>query len=83
MATPPAVAQSQVFDPIAMIDRLIQEAVAQRLPQLPAPEAGSLVPVRDLATPPQSSAIADSTSRRMSDVLNEFLKPWIASVSTR
>jgi hypothetical protein len=75
MATPPAVAQSQVFDPVAMIDRLIQEAVAQQLPQLPAPQAGSLVPVRDLATPLQSSAIADSTLRRMSDVLAEFLKP--------
>ena len=45
---PPATAQQpQVFDPV-MIDRLILEAVAQRLPQLPTPQAGSLVPVRDL-----------------------------------
>jgi len=73
--TLPAVAQSQVFDPITMIDRLIQDAIAQRLPQLPPPQASPLVPVRDLAAFPQSGVIAESTSRRMSEVLVEFLKP--------
>ena len=61
---PAAVRQEEErkFDPIAMIDRLIQDAVAQRLPQLPPPQAGSLVPVRDLAASPRSSAVAESTS---------------------
>lgn len=74
-ATSVVPAQAQIFDPVAMIDRLIQDAIAQRLPQLPPPQAGSLVPVRDLAASPQSSATAESISRRMSDVLTEFLKP--------
>jgi integrase len=73
--TLPPVAQSQVLDPIAMIDRLIQDAVAHRLPQLPPPQASLPVPVRDLAASPQSGVIAESTSRRMSEVLVEFLKP--------
>ena len=61
---PAAPTQAQPFDPIAMIDRLVQDAVAQRLPQIPAQQAArsSLPPnsrrcparTRLLNTPPAS-----------------------------
>jgi hypothetical protein len=68
-------APSQAFDPIATIDRLIQDAVAQRLPQLVPPQAGSLVPVSNLVPSSQLNAVAETISHHMSDVLAEFLKP--------
>ncbi|MBW7963559.1 site-specific integrase [Bradyrhizobium sp. BR 10261] len=67
--TPPVV---QPFDPIAMIDRLVQDAVAQRLQVLPAPNVGSISPAAD---PACNNQAAENNSCRMSDVLAEFLKP--------
>lgn len=74
-ATPTTPAMAQPFDPIAMIDRLVQDAVAQRLPLLAAPTVGSIAPAAEPTVPALTDDTAESTSRRMSDVLAEFLKP--------
>lgn len=74
-ATPATPAVAQPFDPIAMIDRLVQDAVAQRLPMLAAPKVGSIAPAAEPAEPPPTDDTTESTSCRMSDVLAEFLKP--------
>lgn len=71
-ATPPV---SQAFDPVAMIDRLVQDAVAQRLPLLSAANVGSISPTSEPAASAATEATAESSSCRMSDVLVEFLKP--------
>ena len=74
--TAPAVAAAtQPFDPIAMIDRLIQNAVAQRLPLLPALQVGSISPAPEPAVSAPTEEAAGTSSSRMSDVLAEFLKP--------
>ena len=76
--TPPTVptkGEEQKFDPIAMIDRLIQVAVAQRLPPVPAPQAGSIARFPEPAVPPRTADTSENTSARMSDVLADFLKP--------
>ncbi len=70
---PAAPVTAQPFDPIAMIDRLVQDAVAQRLPLLPAPNVGSISPAPDPVAPTEEAA--DNNSCRMSEVLAEFLKP--------
>ncbi|MGL9622326.1 hypothetical protein QRQ56_30515 [Bradyrhizobium sp. U531] len=66
---------AQPFDPIAMIERLVQDAVAQRLRLLPAPKVGSISPAPEPAglSPPVEAA--KTTASRMSEVLVEFLKP--------
>lgn len=71
----PTAAEEQRFDPIAVIDRLIQDAVAQRLPQVPAPQVGSIAPPSEPAVSLGTDDTAESTSRRMSEVLADFLKP--------
>ncbi|UPJ71828.1 site-specific integrase [Bradyrhizobium sp. 187] len=70
---PPATAQP--FDPIAMIDRLVQDAVAQRLQLLPASNVGSISPAPEPAVSTRTEEAAGTKSCRMSDVLAEFLKP--------
>ncbi|MHC2244298.1 site-specific integrase [Bradyrhizobium elkanii] len=72
---PAAPAVAQPFDPIAMIDRLVQDAVAQRLPLLPAQKVGSISPVSEPAVCAPTGEAAEDNSCRMSDVLAEFLKP--------
>jgi len=72
---PAAPAQAQPFDPIAIIDRLVQDAVAQRLPQLPALQASSILPTPEPAAPPRTDEAAENTSSLMSEVLADFLKP--------
>jgi hypothetical protein len=69
-ATPTA--EAQRFDPIAVIDRLIQDAVAQRLPQIPAPRAGSIAPLPAAAAPQPPEEVADNTSRHMSGSAGGF-----------
>lgn len=71
--TTPAIAQP--FDPIAMIDRLVQDAIAQRLPLLQPPQAGSISPAAELAVQARTEEAVENNSSRMSDVLAEFLKP--------
>ena len=74
--TGPAVpAIAQPFDPIAMIDRLIQDAVAQRLPLLPALQVGPISPAPEPAVSAHTGEVAETSSSRMSDLLAEFLKP--------
>ncbi|WP_456684358.1 site-specific integrase [Bradyrhizobium elkanii] len=58
-----------------MIDRLVQDAVAQRLPLLPAQKVGSISPVSEPAVCAPTGEAAEDNSCRMSDVLAEFLKP--------
>ncbi|WP_441260611.1 site-specific integrase [Bradyrhizobium sp. 521_C7_N1_3] len=72
---PAAPAVAQPFDPIAMFDRLVQDAVAQRLPLLPAQKVGSISPVSEPAVCAPTGEAAEDNSCRMSDVLAEFLKP--------
>jgi len=73
--TPATPAMAQPFDPIAMIDRLVQDAVAQRLPLLPAPNVGSISPAPEPAASARTEEAAENNSCRMSEVLAEFLKP--------
>ncbi len=72
---PAAPTQAQPFDPIAMIDRLVQDAVAQRLPQIPAQQASSIVPTPELAALPRTDEATEHTTSLMSEVLADFLKP--------
>ncbi|WP_245344142.1 hypothetical protein [Bradyrhizobium japonicum] len=74
-------APPDAFDPIAMIDRLVQDAVTQRLAQLVpanvAPLAPSIAPLAIIA-PTESINSGDpaaSVSDRMSSLLQEFLRP--------
>ena len=73
--TPITPAHAQRFDPIAMIDRLVQDAVARRLPLLPEPQVGSISPAAEPAVHARTEEPGESNSCRMSDVLAEFLKP--------
>ena len=74
-------ARPEAFDPIAMIDRLVQDAVAQRVAQLVpanvAPLAPSIAPLAVIAPsqPTNSDDPAASSSDRMSSLLQEFLRP--------
>lgn len=74
-------ARPDAFDPIAMIDRLVQDAVAQRVAQLMpanvAPLAPSIAPLAVLAPtqPTNSDDPTASSSDRMSSLLQEFLRP--------
>lgn len=73
--------RSDTFDPIAMIDRLVQDAVAQRVGRLVpgnvAPLAPGIAPVEttDPNEPAKSDGPTPSTSDRMSVLLQEFLRP--------
>jgi hypothetical protein len=73
--------RSEAFDPIAMIDRLVQDAVAQRVAQLvPAnvvPLAPAVTPTETGAPtePAKSDGLTANTSDRMSAVLQQFLRP--------
>lgn len=66
---------AQPFDPIAMIDRLVQDAVAQRLSLLPASQVGSTSPAPEPAVSSPTDDAVENASWRMSDVLADFLKP--------
>jgi len=73
--------RSETFDPIAMIDRLVQDAVAQRVAQLVptnvAPLAPAIAPT-ETGNPnasPGSESLSASTPDLMSDLLQEFLRP--------
>jgi integrase len=63
----------QTFDPVAIIDRLVKDAVAQRLPLLPTIPLASLAPGPEAIG--QAITTADSNSPRMSEVLKEFMRP--------
>lgn len=73
--------RSETFDPIAMIDRLVQDAVAQRVAKLVPANVAPLAPA--IAPPvivaPTELAKSDgppaSTPDRMSVLLQEFLRP--------
>ncbi len=73
--------RSETFDPIAMIDRLVQDAVAQRVGQLVpgnvAPLAPTIAPTETGAPieVAKSDAPTASTPDRMSALLQEFLRP--------
>lgn len=73
--------RTESFDPIALIDRLVQDAVAQRVAQLVpgnvAPLAPTLAPTEtgDASGLAKSNAPTQSTSDRMSALLREFLQP--------
>jgi integrase len=77
----PAPVRSETFDPIAMIDRLVQDAVAQRVAQLVPANVAPLAPtIVTMDTPaPDNSVEAGnptaSTSDPMSVLLQEFLRP--------
>lgn len=72
---------AEKFDPITMIDRLVQDAVAQRVAQLVpgnvAPLAPTFAPTETggASEPAKSSAPIQSISDRMSALLQEFLRP--------
>ena len=68
----PAPVRAQIIDPVAMIDRLIQDAVAQRLKQIPSPQVGPLAPPDEI-TP--TTTTAEPPSPHMSEVLAKFLAP--------
>ncbi|MBR1212860.1 site-specific integrase [Bradyrhizobium sp. JYMT SZCCT0180] len=78
---PASTGRPQTFDPIAMIDRLVQDAVAQRVAQLVpanvAPLAPAIAPtVPGVPTePPRPEGAATGSSDRMSALLQEFLRP--------
>jgi integrase len=78
-ATPPA--RSETFDPIAMIDRLVQDAVAQRVAQLVPNNVAPLAPANTPTDtgnpnePAKSEGPTASTPDRMSVLLQEFLRP--------
>jgi integrase len=73
--------QSERYDPMAMIDRLVQDAVAQRVAQLVpgnvAPLAPMLAPAEtaDPSASSKSESPTASTADRMSVLLQEFLRP--------
>jgi integrase len=69
-----APARSETFDPIAMIDRLVKDAVAQRVAHLSPVEAGPLAPAIPPAEP-HSLSHAKGASVRMSAALEQFLLP--------
>jgi hypothetical protein len=78
-ASPP---RSEAFDPITMIDRLVQDAVAQRVAQLVPANVAPLAPA--IITPMETGAPAPievarsdapTASDRMSPLLQEFLRP--------
>ncbi|SCB54049.1 SAM domain (Sterile alpha motif) [Bradyrhizobium shewense] len=71
--TGPAIAQP--FDPIALIDRLVRDAVAQRLPGFPVLHVGSIWPIVEPEVSALTEKVAERNCCRMSDVLAEFLKP--------
>ena len=79
--SPPAPPQSEAFDPIALIDRLIQDAVAQRVtnvvpnsvPPLAPTTAGTAAPTVDAS--PETSRPSVSASDHMSALLAEFMRP--------
>jgi integrase len=75
MVAPGAPTQAQPFDPIAMIDRLVQDAVAQRRSQLSALQASSIVPIPECAAAPRPGETAEHGCSLMSEVLADFLKP--------
>lgn len=58
-----------------MVDRLVQDAVAQRLPLLPAPQVGSILPAPEPPAYAHTDEAAENNFCRMSDVLTAFLKP--------
>ncbi|MET4220812.1 integrase [Bradyrhizobium sp. LB7.2] len=58
-----------------MFDRLVQDAVAQRLLLLPLPQVGSISPASEPAAQIRTEEPAENTSNRMSEVLADFLKP--------
>lgn len=80
-ANAPSPVQSETFDPIAMIDRLVQDAVAQRVAQFVPGNVVPLTPPTALretgasTEPAKSDGLTASTSERMSTVLQEFLQP--------
>lgn len=73
--------RSKTFDPIAMIDRLVQDAVAQRVAQLVPANVAPLAPaIVETATPgsreaAQTGSASASAPDRMSVLLQEFLRP--------
>jgi hypothetical protein len=75
----PAPLRPENFDPVAIIDRLVQDAVAQRIAQyVPAAAAAPLVPAVNTNTDdPSATAEGSATNdvNRLSDVLAKFLKP--------
>ena len=74
-ASPPAgPVHPEKLDPVAMIHRLVQDAVAQQLNQIPRPQAVPLAPGSDEITPTHSAA-AMASSPHMSEVLAKFLAP--------
>ena len=79
-AMPPV--RSEMFDPIVMIDRLVQDAVAQRMAQLVPGNVAPLAPATALTgtgdrndEPRESNGPTTSTPDRMSVLLQEFLRP--------
>ncbi|MDE1932838.1 site-specific integrase [Bradyrhizobium sp.] len=73
--------QAQTFDPIVMIDRLVQDAVARRMAELVPANVAPLAPA---IAPPEAAVSKEpakpemhpaSASDRMSVLLQEFLKP--------
>lgn len=73
--------RSEGFDPIAMIDRLVKDAVTQRVAQLVPANVVALAPAisptetRAAIEPAKSDGLTASTSDRMSSLLQEFLRP--------
>ena len=77
----PAPVRSETFDPIVMIDRLVQDAVAQRVARLVLANVAPLAPTivtMDTPAPDKSAEAGNPTASipdRMSVVLQEFLRP--------
>ena len=79
--TLPTPTPSGAFDPIALIDRLVQDAVAQRVtnvvpnsvPPLAPTTDGTAAPASDAS--PETSRPSASPSDHMSVLLDEFMRP--------
>lgn len=71
----------ETFDPIAMIDRLVQDAVRQRMAPLAPSDGSPLAPtimpaeIGDCDVPVKSNGLTANAPDRMSVLLQEFLRP--------
>lgn len=75
---PTSPGRPEAFDPIAMIDRLVQDAVAQRVAQLVPANVAPLVPAtapQVMVEPTKSDGLTAGTTDRLSALLQEFLRP--------
>jgi integrase len=72
LATAPLLAP---IDPVALIERIVQEEFTKRHASLPTPKAGSERPTPEVAEGNPNAATSQPPDMRMSEAFAEFLKP--------